>query len=104
MFPGGNSEFGYRERAAQMMKAQSGPSLNWSNASLKVDKTDKSLFFSIKMENEWLKVGELNIQNWGKSVYVGLATLSHDNSQLTTATYSNINLNGNMQTESRSNE
>ena len=104
VFPGGNSEFGYRERAGQMMKAQSGPSLNWSNASLKVEKTDKSLFFSIKMENEWLKVGELNIQNWGKSVYVGLATLSHDNSQLTTATYSNINLNGNMQTESRSNE
>ena len=47
---------------------------------------------SIQSENVWNKLGELNTHNWGKSMYVGLATLSHDNSQLTTATYSNIKL------------
>ena len=92
VFPGGNSEFGYRQKTGQMMKAKSGPSLNWSNVRLKVEKTDKSLYFYIQTENELLKVGKLNIKNWGKSIYVGLATLSHDNSQLTTATYSNIQL------------
>ena len=30
--------------------------------------------------------------NWGKSIYIGLATLSHDNSQLTAVTYNNIHL------------
>ena len=93
VFPGGNSEFGYREKSGQRMKAKSGPNFNWSNLNLKVEKADKALYFSIQSENIWNKVGKLNIHNWGKSIYVGLATLSHDNSQLTTATYSNIQLN-----------
>ena len=92
VFPGENSEFGYREKSGQMMKAKSGPNFNWSNVNLKVEKADKSLYFSIQSENVWNKLGELNTHNWGKSMYVGLATLSHDNSQLTTATYSNIKL------------
>ena len=93
VFPGGSSEFGYREKSGQMMKAKSGPNFNWFNVMLKVDKIDKSLYFSIQIKNEWVVVEKLNIHNWGKSIYVGLATLSHDNSQLTTATYSNIQLN-----------
>ena len=60
---------------------------------LKVDKVGKSLYFSIQIKNEWVEVEKLHIHNWGKSTYVGLATLSHDNSQLTTATYSNVQLN-----------
>ena len=92
VFPGGNSEFGYRDKNGQRMKAKSGPNFNWSNVNLKVEKADKSLYFSIQSENVWNKVGELNTHNWGRSIYVGLATLSHDNSQLTTATFSNIKL------------
>ena len=93
VFPGGSSEFGYRENSGQTMKAKSGPNFNWFNVKLKVDKVDKSLYFSIQTKNEWVEVEKLNIHDWGKSIYVGLATLSHDNSQLTTATYSNIQLN-----------
>ena len=47
-----------------------------------------SIFFIKK--NGWAIIGELNIKNWGKTIYIGLATLSHDNSQLTTITYNNI--------------
>ena len=93
VFPGGSSEFGYREKSGQTMKAKSGPNFNGFNVMLKVDKIDKSLYFSIQTKNEWIEVEKLHIHNWGKSIYVGLATLSHDNSQLTTATYSNIQLN-----------
>ena len=93
VFPGGSSEFGYREKSGQTMKAKSGPNFNGFNVMLKVDKIDKSLYFSIQTKNEWIEVEKLHIHNWGKSMYVGLATLSHDNSQLTTATYSNIQLN-----------
>ena len=93
VFPGGSSEFGYREKSGQTMKAKPGPNFNWFNVKLKVDKVDKSLYFSIQTKNEWVEVEKLNIHDWGKSIYVGLATLSHDNSQLTTATYSNIQLN-----------
>ena len=93
VFPGGSSEFGYRENSGQTMKAKSGPNFNWFNVRLKVDKVGKSLYFSIQTKNEWVEVEKLHIHNWGKSTYVGLATLSHDNSQLTTATYSNMQLN-----------
>ena len=93
VFPGGSSEFGYRENSGQTMKAKSGPNFNWFNVRLKVDKVGKSLYFSIQIKNEWVEVEKLHIHNWGKSIYVGLATLSHDNSQLTTATYSNMQLN-----------
>ena len=54
-----------------------------------VDEID---YFYVNDKNEWVKIGELNINNWGKSIYIGLATLSHDNSQLTTVTYKNIHL------------
>ena len=93
VFPGGSSEFGYREKSGQTMKAKSGPNFNGFNVMLKVEKVDKSLYFSIQTKNEWIEVEKLHIHNWGKSIYVGLATLSHDNSQLTTATYSNMQLN-----------
>ena len=93
VFPGGSSEFGYRENSGQTMKAKPGPNFNWFNVKLKVDKVGNSLYFSIQPKNEWIEVEKLHIHNWGKSIYVGLATLSHDNSQLTTATYSNMQLN-----------
>ena len=92
IFPSGNTEFGYREKSSQTMKAESGPNLDWSNVRLKVEKNNKIVNFFIQTKNNWLKIGELNIRNWGKGVYIGLATLSHDNSQLTTATYRNIEL------------
>ena len=49
-------------------------------------------FYLEHKDKTWELIGELDIAKWGKSFYVGIATLSHDNSQLTTATYSNIKL------------
>jgi hypothetical protein len=92
VFPSGGTEYGYREKNGQVMKAKSGPTLDSSNQNLKVEKIKEYVHFYVNDKNEWVKIGELNINNWGKSIYIGLATLSHDNSQLTAVTYNNIHL------------
>ena len=92
VFPSGGIEYGYREKNGQVMKAKSGPTLDSSNQNIKVEKIKEYVYFYVNDKNEWVKIGELNIKNWGKSIYIGLATLSHDNTQLTTVTYNNIHL------------
>ena len=92
IFPSGNTEFGYRNKNGDSMRATSGPAVDLRNAMLKIQKSGKSVEFFILNNNDWEKLGELNISRWGKSFYVGIATLSHDNSQLTKAQYSKINL------------
>ena len=57
---------------------------------LKMKKSGKIIEFFVLSSNDWQKLGELNVAKWGKSFYVGIATLSHDNSQLTKAQYSEI--------------
>ena len=74
------------------MKAISGSTLDWSNAKLRVKKAGDTVQFYILKNEQWAIVGELDISDWGKSLYVGIATLSHDNSQLTEARYSEIDL------------
>ncbi len=76
----------------QVMKAKSGPTLDLSNQNLKVEKIKEYVYFYVNEKNDWVKIGELNIINWVKTMYIGLATLSHDNSQLTAVTYNNIHL------------
>ncbi len=93
MFPSGNTEFGYRTSNGETMKAKSGPQIDLKNARLKIIKSGKIIEFFVLDSNDWEKLGELNITKWGKSFYVGIATLSHDNSQLTKAQYSEIILN-----------
>ena len=92
IFPSGNTEFGYRNKNGDSMRATSGPAIDLKNAMLKIQKSGKSVEFFVLNNNDWEKLGELNISRWGKSFYVGIATLSHDNSQLTKAQYSKINL------------
>ena len=92
IFPSGNTEFGYRNKNGDSMRATSGPTIDLKNAMLKIQKSGKSVEFFVLNNNDWEKLGELNISRWGKSFYVGIATLSHDNSQLTKAQYSKINL------------
>ena len=91
-FPSGNSEYGYREKNGQTMQATSGPKVDWENARLKIKKNNSSVQFSIFSNNSWELIGELDISKWGNNIFVGLATLSHDNSQLTKAIYSDIEL------------
>ena len=92
LFPNGNTEYGYRENNGYGMKAISGSNLDWSNARLSIKKTGDTVQFYILKNEQWAIVGELDISDWGKSLYVGIATLSHDNSQLTEARYSEIDL------------
>ena len=92
IFPSGATEYGYREKNGQMMVAKSGPRLDKSKQNLKVQKIKDYVHFFVEQNNDWVKIGELNIKKWGRNMYVGLATLSHDNSQLTTATYKNIQI------------
>ena len=90
MFPSGNTEFGYRTLNGETMKAKSGPQIDLKDARLKMKKSGKIIEFFVLSNNDWQKLGELNVSKWGKSFYVGIATLSHDNSQLTKAQYSEI--------------
>ena len=92
VFPTGITEFGYRQENGGTMSAERGPEVNWKNAQLKVKKTGKVIEFFALDNSEWRKIGDMDITMWGKSFYVGLATLSHDNSQLTKAQYSQIDL------------
>ena len=74
------------------MQAIPGPRVDWENARLKIKKNNSSVQFSIFSNNSWELIGELDISKWGNNIFVGLATLSHDNSQLTKAIYSDIEL------------
>ena len=92
IFPSGNTEFGYRDKNGESMKATSGPRINWENAKLKIKKLGSRAKFFVFNDDSWTEIGELDISKWGKSFYVGIATLSHDNNQLTKAQYSEIDL------------
>ena len=90
IFPSGKTEFGHRDNNGEGMKAVSGPSLDWANAKLKLKKSGSNVKFFVFNNQKWETLGELDISKWGRLFYVGIATLSHDNSQLTTAQYSAI--------------
>ena len=92
VFPSGNTEFGYRNKNGEMMQATSGPKIDWENAKLKITKLGSRIEFLVYSNDLWVEVGELDISKWRKSFYIGIATLSHDNNQLTKAQYSEINL------------
>ena len=92
VFPSGNTEFGYRNKNGEMMQATSGPKIDWENAKLKITKLGSRIEFLVYSNDLWVEVGEIDISKWRKSFYIGIATLSHDNNQLTKAQYSEINL------------
>ena len=92
LFPSGNSEFGYREKDGATMRAESGPQLDFSTSILRAERLNNEVYFYVKNGSQWDKVGRIDVKGWGKSIYVGLATLSHDNNQLTAAVYSDIEI------------
>ena len=92
LFPSGNTEFGHRKKNGETMQGVSGPQLDWNNARLMIKKSSNTVYFFVTKNNSWEKLGSLDISKWSNSLYVGIATLSHDNSQLTKAQYSEIEL------------
>lgn len=90
IFPTGITEFGYRTKDGETMKALRGPELDWENVRLKIIKSRNKAEFFVYSDMLWVKCGETQVLDWGDSFYVGIATLSHDNSQLTKANYSDL--------------
>ena len=92
VFPFGNTEFGSRNDIDAMMQAISGPFLEMGSANLKLNREGNTITGSVFINDEWEKVGQVEFDSLNTQLYVGIATLSHDNSRLTRAVYNNLKL------------
>ena len=95
IFPYGNTEFGYRSSDGETMSAISGLSLSIPGAKLKLERKENTLTGMVYVNDRWTESGSVTIPGLNKSVFLGLATLSHDNSQLTKAVYSGLKISQN---------
>ena len=95
IFPYGNTEFGYRSSDGETMSAISGLSLSIPGAKLKLERKENTLTGMVYVNDRWTASGSVTIPGLNKSVFLGLATLSHDNSQLTKAVYSGLKISQN---------
>ena len=95
IFPYGNTEFSYRQNEGEQMFAVSGPSLAFPNAKLKLQRNKDKIIGLVNLNGEWEIIDSVIIPNLKNKIYVGLATLSHDNNQLTKAVYSNLQIMNN---------
>ena len=74
------------------MAAVSGPSLEFPNAELKMLRSGNDFTGMVKTDGDWKELGTVTIPGADESIFLGLATLSHDNNQLTKAVYSNMKI------------
>jgi glucan 1,3-beta-glucosidase len=96
VFPDGRTENSWRMDRAVSAQAKSGPGLQFGDAMLRLSRVNNTIHVEVSEDGSFFeKINELNIPSIATTAFVGLATLSHDNSQLVTAKYSNIELNGN---------
>ena len=95
IFPYGNTEFGYRSSDGETMSAISGLSLSIPGAKLKLERKGNTLTGMVYVNDHWTESGSVTIPGLSKSIFLGLATLSHDNSQLTKAVYSGLKISQN---------
>jgi len=92
IFPYGNTEFGYRVENGELMAAVSGPSLELPNAELKMVRKGNDFTGMVNTDGDWIELGTVTIPGADENIFLGLATLSHDNNQLTKAVYSNMKI------------
>ena len=95
IFPYGNTEFSYRQNEGEQMVAVSGPSLEYPDAKLKLQRDKDKIIGLVNLNGKSAIIGSVIIPNLKNKIYVGLATLSHDNNQLTKAVYSNLQIRNN---------
>ena len=95
IFPYGNTEFSYRQNEGEKMFAVSGPFLAFPNAKLKLQRDKDKIKGLVNLNGEWEIIDSVIIPNLKNKIYVGLATLSHDNNQLTKAVYSKLQIMNN---------
>ena len=74
------------------MSAISGLALSIPGAKLKLERKDNTLTGMVYGKDRWRESGSVTIPGLNKSIFLGLATLSHDNSQLTKAVYSGLQI------------
>ena len=92
IFPYGNTEFGYRSSDGETMSAISGLALSIPDAKLKLERKGNILTGKVYVNDRWTKLGSVTIHGLNKNIFLGLATLSHDNNQLTKAVYSGLKI------------
>ncbi|SVB03267.1 uncharacterized protein METZ01_LOCUS156121, partial [marine metagenome] len=92
VFPYGNTEFGYRSTDGETMSAISGLVLPIPGAKLRLDRKENTITGMVYVNDRWTKSGSVTISGLNKKIFIGLATLSHDNNQLTKAIYSDLKI------------
>jgi len=95
VFPYGNTEFGYRSSDGETMSAISGLVLSIPGAKLRLDRKENTLTGMVYVNDRWAESGSVTIPGLKKKIFFGMATLSHDNSQLTKAVYSGLKISQN---------
>ena len=95
VFPYGNTEFGYRSSDGEAMSAISGLALSKPGAKLKLERKGNTLTGMVYVNDRWRESGSVTIPELNKKIFLGLATLSHDNKQLTKAVYSSLKISQN---------
>jgi hypothetical protein len=95
VFPYGNTEFGYRSSDGETMSAISGLVLSIPGAKLRLDRKENTLTGMVYVNDRWAESGSVTIPGFNERILLGLATLSHDNKQLTKAVYSNLKITQN---------
>ena len=77
------------------MSAISGLALSIPGAKLKLERKENTLTGMVYVNDRWAESGSVTIPGFKKKIFFGMATLSHDNSQLTKAVYSGLKISQN---------
>lgn len=93
VFPYGNTEFSFRLKNGELMSHFPGNSVEFPNVKLKLERKENNFTGSIFLNDVWEDLGTITLDGIGDEMFIGLATLSHDNEQLAKATYNNFQIN-----------
>ena len=70
-----------------------GNSVDFPNVKLKLERKGNDFTGSVYLNETWEDLGTVTLDSIGKEIFIGLATLSHDNKQLAKAVYNNFQIN-----------
>ncbi|MCC7083865.1 MAG: DUF1349 domain-containing protein [Pirellulales bacterium] len=94
--PGNSSFFQYRSSTGGSTTSINGPigsTAKW----LRLTRTGNTFKAEVSTNGTtWNQVGSIQTVNMAATAYIGLATTSHNNIRLSTATYSNLSVTGNL--------
>ena len=79
VFPYGNTEFSFRLKNGELMSHFPGNSVEFPNVKLKLERKENNFTGSIFLNDVWEDLGTITLDGIGDKMFIGLATLSHDN-------------------------